>query len=92
MKWKTPLKKAGSSFLFVSKRKEAKENRCSFFLSQKERTKEKPLLTGPLPGRGFPMMSRPMKQANKSNKKGKPASHPSTWVEAGFSFATFLFY
>ncbi|MBP3542134.1 MAG: hypothetical protein J6K72_10050 [Clostridia bacterium] len=46
------------SFLFVSKRKE---------------TKEKPQYSGQLQGRGLPMMSGPMYQANKSNKKEKPS-------------------
>jgi hypothetical protein len=49
---KSNQKKNLSSFLFESKRKEAKE---------------KPLFTGRLPGRGRPMVSTTLEQSNRSN-------------------------
>jgi hypothetical protein len=68
-------------FLFVSI--------CPFLLTQKKRTKRKPLFAGWVPGLLFLLLSCTMEHPIKATKK-ETGFQPKTWVEAGFLLLLFF--
>ncbi|MBP3542171.1 MAG: hypothetical protein J6K72_10245 [Clostridia bacterium] len=61
-----------------------------FSFVSKEKNQKKTAICGTVVGGWPPNGVQPHAAVHKSNNKGKPASRPSTWVEAGFLLLLFF--